>query len=54
MTNAMGDWYRFIRRCDCGSDRPFTHWVKDDEGKPTFKVCPLCEERKKESNKKHT
>lgn len=47
--NAMGRWYRLTRTCDCGSDRPFTHWVKDEEGNPLFKVCERCEERKMKS-----
>jgi len=44
--NAMGRWYKLVRTCDCGSNRLFTHWVKDDEGKPLFKVCDSCVERK--------
>ena len=44
--NPMGEWYRLVRSCDCGSWRPFLHWVKDEEGKPLFKVCEDCKERR--------
>ena len=44
--NPLGKWFKLVRSCDCGSDKPFLHWVKDKDGKPLFKVCPKCEERK--------
>lgn len=46
----MGQWYKLVRTCDCGSEMPFKHWVKDDEGKPLFKVCARCEDRKIKSH----
>jgi hypothetical protein len=44
--NPLGKWFKLCRSCDCGSEKPFLHWVKDGEGKPLFKVCPKCQERK--------
>lgn len=46
----MGEWYKLVRTCDCGSDKPFLHWVQDKEGKSLFKVCPACESRKMKSH----
>lgn len=44
--NAMGRWYRLVRSCDCGSSKPFTHWHKDENGEPLFRVCEACEKKK--------
>lgn len=38
--NPLGKWFKLVRSCDCGSDKPFTHWVKDKDGKPPFQGLP--------------
>jgi len=42
----MGEWYKLIRSCDCGSGKPFESWFKDEEGKPVFKFCENCVRKK--------
>lgn len=44
--NPLGKWFKLCRSCDCGSDKPFLYWVKDDNGKPLFKVCEYCRDKK--------
>jgi len=44
--NPIGEWFGLIRSCDCGSGKPFEYWVKDEQGKPIFKVCKDCKTRK--------
>lgn len=49
--NPLGRWLKLCRSCDCGSYESFDYWFKDEHGKPLFKVCSKCEERKIKAHK---
>lgn len=44
--NPLGEWYKLVKSCDCGSERPYLRWHRDREGKAIFRVCEQCEERR--------
>lgn len=49
--NPIGEFFKLIRQCPCGSDEPFS-WEKDN-GDKEIKVCKVCRNKLGQNTKEN-